>query len=533
MDFRQSSKNKRKDIFVSSALLITLFFALNFLFSKIDGFVDLSKKEKHSLSLDSKIRLNEIKCPVDIFITIQERSKNPKIIQKLLHDLGIVLDSFESYKSKFPIRIHRINIDSIKDAKVVKRFNLVKRNAIIITTEQNRKKILFSYNDSDDENILSVNSNYRSNNSLIREKVWESGFYSNWKESINGIFEPTQFNGESLILNSILEIAASKNEKNTVYFTQGHGEGNPYNSNINDGFSELKDIFERINFKVSTINLAEIENVPSNCKILVIIGPDGLFYEKEIAVIRNFVKNEKGSVLISIDPDEKIYLVDKPAYGLRNILKEWGIRCHDLLIHDPVKNNYDFFSGDYWLKTYQKNQKNSIVKDLSEGRYYIKSSRLRPVEAISNSSTKFNVDEIIFSSKSSWALSSWVDRSFPPNINELLDVEGPIPVVAISEETSNSSNSNNRRGRIAVFGSSGLVNNKRLKESTGNKILAKNIINWLAKYDQLIATSGKEVKIYNLEMNEKDFHKFLYGISIIPISVILLGGFVGWLRKDL
>ena len=100
----------------------------------------MSEKEKHSLSLDSKIRLNEIKCPVDIFITIQERSKNPKIIQKLLHDLGIVLDSFESYESKFPIRIHRINIDSIKDAKVVKRFNLVKRNAIIITTEQNRKK---------------------------------------------------------------------------------------------------------------------------------------------------------------------------------------------------------------------------------------------------------------------------------------------------------------------------------------------------------------------------------------------------------
>ena len=185
------------------------------------------------------------------------------------------------------------------------------------------------------------------------------------------------------------------------------------------------------------------------------------------------------------------------------------------------------------VKNLSKKPKNSIVKDLSEGRYYIKSSRLRPVEAISNSSTKFNVDEIIFSSKSSWALSSWVDRSFPPNINELLDVEGPIPVVAISEETSNSSNSNNRRGRIAVFGSSGLVNNKRLKESTGNKILAKNIINWLAKYDQLIATSGKEVKIYNLEMNEKDFHKFLYGISIIPISVILLGGFVGWLRKDL
>ena len=56
-----------------------------------------------------------------------------------MHDLGIVLDSFESYKSKFPIRIHRINIDSIKDAKVVKRFNLVKRNAIIITTEQNEK----------------------------------------------------------------------------------------------------------------------------------------------------------------------------------------------------------------------------------------------------------------------------------------------------------------------------------------------------------------------------------------------------------
>ena len=51
------------------------------------------------------------------------------------------------------------------------------------------------------------------------------------------------------------------------------------------------------------------------------------------------------------------------------------------------------------VKNLPKNPKNSIVKDLSEGRYYIKSSRLRPVEAISNSSTKFNVDEIIFHPK--------------------------------------------------------------------------------------------------------------------------------------
>ena len=79
------------------------------------------KKRNIVFRLIRKIRLNEIKCPVDIFITIQERSKNPKIIQKLLHDLGIVLDSFESYKSKFPIRIHRINIDSIKDAKSCKK----------------------------------------------------------------------------------------------------------------------------------------------------------------------------------------------------------------------------------------------------------------------------------------------------------------------------------------------------------------------------------------------------------------------------
>ena len=44
--------------------------------------------------------LNQMESPVDIVITIQEDNELPKVIQKLLHDLGLLLESFENSSSK-------------------------------------------------------------------------------------------------------------------------------------------------------------------------------------------------------------------------------------------------------------------------------------------------------------------------------------------------------------------------------------------------------------------------------------------------
>ena len=531
MDFKQAKRNKRIDIWISVFLLITLFACINFFISKIKFIVDITNDSRYSLSLETITRLNKLKTPVDVIITIQQNNKLPKIVQKFVHDLNLILDSFENAHTKYPIRLHRLNIDSaIPSSNIVQKYQITERNQVIVMSPTGSKKIIFKYKDIDGTNVLDTSNIFRSKDSLAREKIWESGFYKNWKETNSGILEPSEFLGEQIIINSILEVASKKDKRDTAYFTRGHGEGSPSDVNQHEGFSEMRGIIEEMNIKVSTIDLSTTEKIPSDAKFLIIVGPKGTFQEKEIFLIREFVNSNKGKLLVALDPVEEISMIDRPAFGLRNVLKEWGIRCHDMLIHDPDKNNFDIFSGDYSLKTYPQKHKSKIIDTLKEGRYSILGSRMRPVEIINNNDVNFKTQEIIYSSKSSWALSSWTNRKFPPIKNEILDMEGPIPTVATSEYVGNEYSP---KGKLAVLGCSKILTNKRLKTNSGNRILCRNIIYWMLGERELLDIKPKKLSVYSLQMNESDFTKLLYSLAIVPIVIAFLGTFVTWLRKEL
>ena len=201
-----------------------------------------------------------------------------------------------------------------------------------------------------------------------------------------------------------------------------------------------------------------------------------------------------------------------------------------MLIYDPDKNNFDIFSGDYSLRTYSKAQTNKIIDNLKEGRFSIQSSRMRPVEIVKGTDLSFKTQEIIYSSKSSWALSSWTNRKYPPIKNQILDMEGPVPVIATSEYYNNEYSS---RGKIAVLGSSKIFTNKRLKENSGNRILCNNLLYWMLEERELLDIKPQKLNLYSLNMNKGDYTKLLYSLGFIPLIIALIGAFVSWLRKEL
>ena len=94
-----------------------------------------------------------------------------------------------------------------------------------------------------------------------------------------------------------------------------------------------------------------------------------------------------------------IILVDRPALGLRPLLKEFGIRCHDMLIYDENKNNFDYFSGSYNLKTYSSENVHPIVKEIMEHGYIIEAGKCRPVESSKNNDSHFSVANFSFHQK--------------------------------------------------------------------------------------------------------------------------------------
>ena len=140
--------------------------------------------------------------------------------------------------------------------------------------------------------------------------------------------------------------------------------------------------------------------------------------------------------------------------------------------------------------------------------------------------------ELIYSSRTSWGVTSWSNRKFPPEKNSLLDIDGPLPVITISER-SNETKKTEFSSRIIVIGTSTILSNKKLKNSSGNRILSSKIIYWLTQKQNMMDIEPKKIPLYNLTLNKPELENLMYALSVVPITIALIGLFVGWLRKEL
>lgn len=536
MDFKQAKRNRKFDHWIIISLLFSLVLGLNFLVSKVEMQVDLTPDSKYSLSKESLALLDKMQNPIDIVISLKDENRLPKIIQKLLHDLNLLLDSFEYAQSSRPIRVYRVDVDSPKAPfGLLERYKISEPNLIVVATPKGGKKTIFRYDEFDGTNPYDLSQSFRSRDAQARQAIFESGFYAEWKESGRGLLEPTKFRGEATIMKAILELTSKPDQRRVAYFTRGHGEKSPADVSVEKGYSEFRTMLEDRNLDVSTIDLSLMNTLPEDAKFVIIADPKGTFQDKEIAMLRQFLNHENGRILVAIDPVEEISMLDRPAFGLRPLLKEWGIRCHDMIIHDPTIENFDIFSGSYSLRTYSKDQSHPVVKQLMAQEMSIQTDQSRPVEIERKQEGDFLLNELIYSSKTSWALSKWREREKPLKKNALLDLDGPVPVMAISQKRKrpNYQRFDKNEGKLAVIGCSGILANQFLKKYSSNQLLGQNLINWLKGSEELLDIPPKTLNEFNISMTTSEFEQWLYSLAIVPASIALLGIFVGWLRKEL
>lgn len=517
-------------------LLFSLATGLNFLVSRIDRQLDLTPGSKYTLSRETLALLNQMESPVDVVITIQDNNELPKVIQKLLHDLSLLLENFENSASARKIKVHRVDVNSAKmSSDVINKYKITEANLVMVASPRGDKKIVFRYEDLEGVNPYDPNDSFRSEDSLARESLFQSGFYGEWTETTNGILEPKVFRGEEVLTRAILEVAGKPQVRRMAYFTRGHGESSPADVNAEKGYTELRRLLEDRNLGVSDIDLGVEESIPKDAKLLIIAGPKATFLDKEVSLIRNFINQNDGNLLVALDPTESLSVVDRPAFGLRPLLKEWGLRCHDMLVYDPTKEHFDLFTGDYSLRTYSREKLHPTVSMLAGQGYSVQAGRCRPVEVDPDHPAGLNPVSLIYSSSKSWAVSGWANRKNPPVKNPLLDVQGPIPIASVSsyEGEGWKAGSLLSKGKIAVVGCSKIFSNKRLKSNIGNQALAQNIIYWMKNSYEMLDIPPKPLDTYEVSMTSESFDELLYSLSIVPGLIALMGIFVGWLRKEL
>ena len=133
---------------------------------------------------------------------------------------------------------------------------------------------------------------------------------------------------EEGITNALIHVLTGQK---TIYFTQGHGEHDPASSD-DMGYSSAKQQMENENFQVKTVSLAEKNEVPSDCTVLIIAGPQKDFLAQEVDAIRKYV-TAGGRILVLLDAlaDPRM---EKPE-NLEKMLAEWNVTTQSDLVIDP------------------------------------------------------------------------------------------------------------------------------------------------------------------------------------------------------
>ena len=91
-----------------------------------------------------------------------------------------------------------------------------------------------------------------------------------------GRVERVTTNTEQDLTNGLIKVLAGTEHK--TYFTAGHGEHDPTNSDRRLGYSGIAAGLARDNFKVEKLVLAQESDVPADATVVVIAGPTAISF---------------------------------------------------------------------------------------------------------------------------------------------------------------------------------------------------------------------------------------------------------------
>ncbi|MFN4226999.1 MAG: GldG family protein [Candidatus Ratteibacteria bacterium] len=318
------------------------------------------------------------------------------------------------------------------------------------------------------------------------------------------IYSPDEKNITSTILKLI------KEEKKKIYFTTGHRE-----KRLDEKLSSLKDYLEQENYIIGETLILR-DGIPEDCDILVICGPEIDFVDKEIEEINNFINRGK-RLLLFLEPG------NFPV--IKNFLNSYGIKIDNDIIIDLASRR---FLGDPLSPLIIDYPYHQITKEISNSACVF--SSVRSVRLEENLPPDIKGDILAKTSSASWAEKSLKEIEKGKVKYDENDEKGPIPVAIIVEKEIKEKDQT-KKSYIAVFGDSDFISDKMINFSA-NKDFVLNTINYLAEEDILISIREKKEENQPLILTEKA-GKFLFflPVVIIPVLIIILGGFITFRRK--
>ena len=342
---------------------------------------------------------------------------------------------------------------------------------------------------------------------------------------------------EEAVTNAIIKVL--KGEEKTACIVTGHGESDT-NDTERDGFAGAQQAIQDANYETKVVSLQQETDVPSDCTLLIVAGPEADYLPPTVATLKRYVEGG-GRALVLLDPDSS------PA--LAEMLAGWGVRVRDETVIDlsPVGQ---FFGGGPLSPLVAEYQAHPITDPMRNTASLFPLAR--GVDA-GDAVDGWNVQELFSTTEGSFATAELQVEDGELIRDPTTEREGPITLAVAAthdvapdaagsaEEESDSDDaeegdgaedsSDENEARVVVVGSSRFARNYALGRG-GNHDLFLNMLNWLSSDEDLISIRPKDPENTPLNISASQMKLlFLFSVIGLPLVIILFGVRVWWIRR--
>jgi hypothetical protein len=444
---------------------------------------DLSRDQKYALSDQTKQLLASLQKPVKIYVFFSPDPRLPG--GDVFPDITELLKEYQ-YASGGKVEVEMI--DPFKNLS--------------------RAKELMAQYKFGNENVVIVD--YAGHSKLVNAtdmaEYDESGEMTGEPPKLRG------FKGEQALTSAILEVSEEK--QNKIYMIGGKG-GPDLNG---DDLSAFKAYLERQNLKLDTFTLMNVEKVPDDAKVVMLIGAKYDLSDRELKLLQDYW-DKQGRIFIALDPSGT-------TPKLAGFLQAQGIKPQN----------------DRVLRTMAIGPMTGIVRDVA-GIFSDSSpitKRLQGVDTMFMGQTQslaisqapgVHTDTLVTAGDGYWGETKYQDMettgvSYDPKE----DISAPLTIAASAEKGALPDASVNvDTSRLIVTGNSDFVTNEALSEANVDFVVAG--LNWLLNREELIGIPPKEEHQFSLNLTDDQMQKIeLLVMVVMPVAVAMVGGFV-WAQR--
>ena len=314
-------------------------------------------------------------------------------------------------------------------------------------------------------------------------------------------------------------IRVVKQGEKTACFVSGAGEPSVDDS-AETGYSGAKEVLEKTNYKVQTVDFAEKSEIPNTCTVLVIAGARNEYPAKIVEAFKKYVEGG-GHALFMLQPpldDGKNKIAENKP--LIDMLAGWGVTANKDQVLDAsgIGGLYGLGPEVALAKDYGSH---AIVRDMRNSATAFAITRSLEVK----STDKTSPEKLASTTKGSIATTqlSGVSRKIDPAKAK----QDSFTVAAAGTYRGEGG----KEGRFVVVGSSDWVANYVFRFA-GNRDLFLNMMNWLSNDEDLISIRPKDPADRRIQLTRSQMSLvFFFSQVLLPAFVLIAGIMVWWKRR--